>query len=231
MKGFIVALAGFGLLAVSALAQVPDAGKAATAPAPATGDLKDLKQKVAYGIGVTIAKQLKAQALDIDTDILVRGLRDALADKATLSDQQIREAMIAYQQEMLGKVKKEGEDFLAANKKKPGVRTTASGLQYQVVKEGTGKTPKDTDTVSVHYEGKLIDGTVFDSSYKRGQPQDLQVNGVIKGWTEALKMMKVGSKWKLFIPSDLAYGASPRPGGPIRPHDTLIFDIELLGVK
>ncbi len=232
MKGFIVAAAGLGLVAATALAQAPDAGKAATAPAASsTGDLKDLKQKVSYGIGVTIAKQLKAQSLDIDADILARGLRDSLADKPLLNENQIREAMVAYQQEMLDKVKKEGETFLAANKKKPGINTTASGLQYQVVKEGAGKQPKDTDTVTVNYEGKLLDGTVFDSSYKRGEPASFPVNGVIKGWTEALKLMKVGSKYKLFIPSELAYGASPRPGGPIRPHDTLIFDVELLEVK
>jgi len=245
MKGFIVATAGLMLLAVSALAQVPEPGKAATAPPPAAAaapasdasGLKDLKQKFSYGIGVTIAKQIKAQALDLDSELLIRGIREALADKAVLNDQQVRETMAAYQQEMMGKAKeamgkakKEGEDFLAANKKKPGVITTTSGLQYQVLKEGTGKSPKDTDTVTVNYEGKLIDGTVFDSSYKRGEPTSFPVNRVIKGWTEALQLMKVGSKWKLFIPSELAYGATP-PGAPIRPHDMLIFDVELLSVK
>lgn len=228
MKGFIVAVAGLSVLAVSALAQDPGAGKAAPS---AGGDLKDLKQKFSYGIGVSIAKQIKSQAIEIDPETLVRGLRDMLADKAVMNEQQIRQAMEAYQQELAGKVKKEGEEFLAANKKNKGVVTTASGLQYQVLKEGTGKSPKDTDTVTVNYEGKLINGEVFDSSYKRGQPATFPVNGVIKGWTEALKLMKVGSKWRLFIPSELAYGATPRPGGPIRPHDPLVFEVELLDVK
>ena len=128
------------------------------------------------------------------------------------------------------KNKKEGDAFLAANKAKPGVVTLPSGLQYKVIKEGTGQTPKATDTVTTNYRGTLIDGTEFDSSYKRNEPTSFPVNGVIRGWTEALQKMKVGSKWQLFIPADLAYGPNPQPGSPIGPNSVLIFDIELLGI-
>jgi FKBP-type peptidyl-prolyl cis-trans isomerase FklB len=124
-----------------------------------------------------------------------------------------------------------GQEFLQQNSKKEGVKTLADGLQYKVVKEGTGKTPKATDRVSVHYRGTLIDGTEFDSSYKRGEPAEFPVNRVIHGWTEALQLMKEGSKWMLYIPADLAYGEGGTPGGPIGPNETLIFEVELLKVK
>jgi len=133
-------------------------------------------------------------------------------------------------QQLADKNQKEGEVFLAENKKKKGVITLPSGLQYQVIKEGTGKIPKATDTVTTHYRGTLIDGTEFDSSYKRGEPASFPVNGVIKGWTEALQLMKVGSKWQLFIPSNLAYGPQGA-GQAIGPNATLIFEIELLSIK
>jgi FKBP-type peptidyl-prolyl cis-trans isomerase FklB len=235
MKYRMIAAVGLGLVAASALAD--DKGAAQGDP-----ELKDLKQKASYSLGIDIGRKLKAQAIDLDGDLVSRGIKDALGGKSAMSDADMRTAMMTFQQELLAKQnavaqvqaeknKKEGEDFLAANKKKPGVVTLPSGLQYQVVKEGTGKTPKATDTVTTNYEGKLIDGTVFDSSYKRGEPASFPVNGVIKGWTEALQLMKAGSKWKLFIPSELAYGANPRPGGPIGPNAVLIFDIELLDVK
>jgi FKBP-type peptidyl-prolyl cis-trans isomerase FklB len=224
MKGFIIAAAGLALIGVTALGQAEKA-----APAPGGGsELKDLKQKASYGIGLGIGKQFKSQSIDIDPDTLARGIKDSLEGKPALTDEQVGEVMKAFQEEMLGKVKKESEAFLAENAKKKGVVTTKSGLQYQVLKEGTGQPPKPTDSVTVNYEGKLINGTVFDSSYKRGQPASFQVNEVIKGWTEALQLMKPGSKYRLFIPSELAYGATPRGGGPIRPHDALIFDVELL---
>ena len=128
-------------------------------------------------------------------------------------------------------VLRKGEAFLDENGKKEGVKTLPSGLQYRVLKEGDGKHPKRADQVVLQYKGTLIDGREFDSSYKRGEPAKFGVSGVIKGWTEALQLMKAGSKWRLYIPSELAYGASPRPGGPIRPHDPLVFEVELLDVK
>jgi FKBP-type peptidyl-prolyl cis-trans isomerase FklB len=137
---------------------------------------------------------------------------------------------MAAREEGLGKNKAEGEKFLADNKKKEGIKTTASGLQYKVITAGTGKTPKATDTVKTHYRGTLINGTEFDSSYKRGEPAEFPVNGVIKGWTEALQLMKEGAKWQLFIPSELAYGERGA-GRDIGPNSTLIFDIELISVK
>ena len=159
-------------------------------------------------------------------------MKDALGGKnPRLTDQQIQEALAAYQQEMMAKKAKEGEIFLAENKKKDGVVTLPSGLQYKVLKAGTGKTPKATDTVTVNYEGRLIDKTVFDSSAKQGQPVSFQVGGVIKGFSEALQLMKVGSKWEVYIPSNLAYGATPPPGSRITPNAPLIFDLELVDVK
>lgn len=227
MKGLFIAAAGLAILAVSALAQVPEPGKAA---AGASGSPTDLQKKIAYGIGVSFGKQLKAQPLELDVEAMVQGLRDEIAGKANMSDQQLREVMTSFQQEVIKKMKQAGEDFLAANKKKPGVMTTPSGLQYQVLKQGNGKTPKDSDTVVMSYEGKLTNGTVFDASAKHGGPQPFQVNGVIPGWTEALKLMKEGSKWRVFIPTNLAYNDRP-PGPPIKPFDVLIFDMELVQVK
>jgi len=224
MKGFIIAAAGLALIGITALGQAEKA-----APAGGAG-LKDLKQKASYGIGLNIGKQFKSQSLDLDPDTLARGIKDSLEGKPALTDEQIGEVMKAFQEEMLAKVKKESEAFLAENKEKKGVVTTKSGLQFQVLKEGSGNPPKATDTVTVNYEGKLINGTEFDSSYKRGKPASFQVNEVIKGWSEALQLMKPGSKYRLFVPSELAYGATPRGGGAIRPHDALIFDVELLGV-
>jgi len=157
-----------------------------------------------------------------------------------MTEQEIQETLKTFQQEMAAKQaektkqlaeinKKEGEAFLAENKKKEGVKTLPSGLQYKILTEGSGKTPKETDTVTTHYRGTLIDGTEFDSSFKRGQPASFTVNGVIKGWTEALQLMKEGSKWQLFIPSDLAYG-DRGAGGQIGPHATLIFEVELISI-
>src|SRR6059036_4041239 len=200
--------------------------------------LKDQKDKVSYGIGMNIGLNLSRQKVDISPDVLAAGLKDALAGKPQLTPDQVKDVMAQFEKDMEQKQKQAGEKnktegakFLEENKKKPGVKTTASGLEYKVEKEGTGAQPKATDMVTVNYRGTLIDGTEFDSSYKRGQPASFQVNGVIKGWTEALQLMKAGSKWRLYIPSELAYGATPRPGGPIRPHDPLVFEVELLDVK
>jgi FKBP-type peptidyl-prolyl cis-trans isomerase FklB len=199
--------------------------------------LKDQKDKVSYSIGLQIGFNLSRQKVDISPDVLAAGIKDALAGKPQLSPDQIKEIMTTFEKDMEQKQKEAGEKnktegakFLEENKKKDGVKTTASGLQYKVLKEGNGAQPKATDTVSVNYRGTLINGTEFDSSYKRGQPATFPVNGVIKGWTEALQLMKVGSKYQLFIPSSLAYGeraVSPDLGA----NSTLIFEVELLDAK
>lgn len=204
--------------------------------------LKTQKEKISYIIGTDIGKNLKKQSIDVNPELLFKGIKDAFAgDKFLLTDQEIQEVMGAFQQEMIAKQsekmskvaaanKKEGEAFLDANKKKDSVITLPSGLQYKVIVEGTGKTPTVNDTVTTHYRGTLIDGTEFDNSYKRGEPTTFPVNGVIAGWTEALQLMKAGSKWKLYIPSNLAYG-DRGAGQLIGPGATLIFDIELISVK
>ena len=205
-------------------------------------ELKSEKEKVSYSIGLEIGSSFKKQAMDIDTDALAAGIKDAIsANKPLLTENEIKEVMAAFQKGMAAKQaekmkalgeknSKEGDAFLAENKKKEGVKTTASGLQYKVITAGNGPMPKDTDTVSVNYRGTLIDGTEFDSSYKRGEAVSFPVNGVIKGWTEALQLMKVGSKWQLFIPSNIAYGERGA-GGQIGPNATLIFEVELLSIK
>jgi FKBP-type peptidyl-prolyl cis-trans isomerase FklB len=199
--------------------------------------LKDQKDKVSYSIGMQIGFNLARQKVDINADILAAGIKDALANKPQLTPDQVKDVMAQFEKDMeqkqkeLGeKNKTEGAKFLEENKKKPDVKTTASGLQYKLIKDGTGAQPKATDMVTVNYRGTLIDGTEFDSSYKRGQPATFPVNGVIKGWTEALQLMKAGSKYQLFIPANLAYGE--RAMGPdIGPNSTLIFEVELQEVK
>jgi FKBP-type peptidyl-prolyl cis-trans isomerase FklB len=204
--------------------------------------LKSQKEKVSYSIGINIGNNIKQFPGDIDLDIVTKGFKDALSGaKPLLSEEEMRTVMTAFQKEISAKQaemmksqgeknKKEGEAFLAENKKKEGVKTLPSGLQYKVIKEGTGKTPKATDKVSTHYQGTLINGTEFDSSYKRGTPAEFPVNGVIPGWTEALQLMKVGSKWQLFVPSKLAY--NEKGAGPlIGPNAVLIFTLELLAIK
>jgi len=206
-------------------------------------ELKTQKEKASYAIGMDMGNSLKRNNIDIDPDILGKAIKDVLAGtKPLMTDQEARATMIALQKELQAKQqekmkvqgeknKKEGDAFLAENKKKKGVKTLPSGLQYAVLVEGKGKTPKADDTVSVNYKGSLIDGTEFDSSYKRGEPATFQVGGVIKGWTEALQLMKEGSKWRLVIPADLAYGAQGTPNGPIGPGAVLIFEVELLSIK
>jgi FKBP-type peptidyl-prolyl cis-trans isomerase FklB len=199
--------------------------------------LKDQKDKVSYSIGMQIGFNLARQKVDINPDILAAGIKDSLAGKPQLNPDQVKDVMAQFEKDMeqkqkeLGeKNKTEGAKFLEENKKKPGVKTTASGLEYIVEKEGSGTPPKATDMVTVNYRGTLIDGTEFDSSYKRNQPATFPVNGVIKGWTEALQLMKPGAKYKLFIPANLAYGE--RAMGPdIGPNSTLIFEVELMEVK
>jgi len=201
-----------------------------------------LEERVSYGIGMNIARDFKKQEFKVDPDLLAQGIKDTQAGGETLMTDEEVQATIAELQKILqvkqaekAKVlgeanKKAGDEFLATNAKKDGVKTTASGLQYKVIEKGAGKVPAATDKVQVHYLGTLIDGTEFVSSYKRGQPATFPVNGVIKGWTEALQLMKEGAKYQLYIPADLAYGE--RGAGPaIGPNSTLIFDVELLKVN
>ena len=200
--------------------------------------LKDLKDKVSYSIGLDLGFNFKKQNLELNPDALLAGVKDALGGKQPLlNENEVKETMTALTKEIENKQKalaeqnvKDGEKFLAENKKKEGVKTTASGLQYKVIKEGTGPKPKLTDAVVANYRGTLINGTEFDSSYKRGQPATFPLTGVIKGWTEALQLMKVGSKYQLFIPPNLAYG--DRAMGPaLGPNSTLIFEVELVGIQ
>lgn len=200
--------------------------------------LKDQKDKVSYILGMDIGNNLKKQSISVNPKIFAKGIEDALAGtKSLLTEQEVQETMVAFQKEVMAKQaevakknKAEGDAFLAENKKKEGVKILPSGLQYKVIKGGTGKKPKSNDTVTVNYRGTLIDGTEFDSSYKRGQPATFQVSGVIPGWTEALQLMEEGAKWQLFIPSSLAYGERGA-GGVIGPNAALIFEVELISIQ
>lgn len=206
-------------------------------------ELKTQKDKLSYAIGLDMGNSLKKNGLDVDPDVLVKAIKDVFSGgKPLMTDQEVRATLMAVQKDLQAKQqervkaqgeknKKEGEAFLAKNKTKDGVKTLSSGLQYKVLTEGKGKSPKASDTVTVQYRGTLIDGTEFDSSYKRGQAATFPVGGVIKGWTEALQLMKEGSKWELVIPADLAYGESGTPGGPIGPGAVLIFEVELVSIK
>lgn len=216
---------------------------ASTVFAAGTTELKTPKDKVSYAIGMDMANSLKRNAIEVDPEILGQAMRSVLTGQKTiLTDEEVKTTLTELQKEMQAKQqekmkaegeknKKEGEAFLADNKKKEGVKTLPSGLQYKVMTEGKGKSPKATDTVSVQYRGTMIDGTEFDSSYKRGQAATFPVNGVIKGWTEALQLMKEGAKWQLFIPADLAYGEAGAGGGPIGANATLIFEVELVSIQ
>ncbi|MCP5523533.1 MAG: FKBP-type peptidyl-prolyl cis-trans isomerase [Verrucomicrobiales bacterium] len=199
-------------------------------------DLKDGRQKFCYSLGLSIANSLSNLDVTLDDaelQLMVDGLKDQASGKPALNPEEmaaaLREFQLAAGKALAEKAKAEGEAFLAENKQKDGVTTLASGLQYQVEKEGSGTSPSATDRVSVNYRGTFIDGKEFDSSYKRGQPAQFGVGGVIKGWTEALQLMKPGAKWKLFVPSDLAYGERGM-GRSIPPNSTLIFEVELLEV-
>jgi FKBP-type peptidyl-prolyl cis-trans isomerase FklB len=208
--------------------------------APAVA-LKTQKDKFSYALGMNLGTSLQKQSVPVDPAILARGLRDALAGKTQMTDDEARAAIMAVQTEMRKKMedsrqaagagnKKEGDAFLAANKAKEGVTTLPSGLQYKILTAGTGPKPTATDSVVCNYRGTLINGKEFDSSYKRGQPATFPVNGVIKGWTEALQLMPVGSKWQLFVPADLAYG-DRGAGADIGPGSTLIFEVELMSIQ
>jgi len=228
---------------------------AVTVPAQAESKLKSKADKLGYSIGLDFAKSIESlsQEVDVNSKMVIKGFEDAMEGKDVLiTQEEFKQVMQEFQAEMqekqakmqqeamekqskeMAKVgeknSKEGDAFLAKNAKEKGVKTTASGLQYRVLKEGTGQSPKETDQVETHYKGTLIDGTEFDSSYKRGEPAVFPLNAVIPGWTEALQLMKVGGKNKIFVPAKLAYG--PRgAGGVIGPNATLIFEIELLSIK
>ena len=204
--------------------------------------LKTQGDKVSYSMGLDIGRMLKMQGVDVDLELLTKGLKDAyIGNQALLTDEEMLEVLSTFKKEFLTKQqelakqqgeknKKEGEIFLETNKKKEGVQTLPSGLQYKVVKAGSGKKPTTTDTVTVHYRGTLIDGKEFDSSYLRGKPATFPVNAVIPGWTEALPLMEEGAKWELFIPSNLAYGERGA-GRDIGPNATLIFEVELISIE
>src|SRR5580692_4315501 len=227
-----------------ATAPKPAAAKpgSTVAKKPAVLTLKTQKDKASYAIGLNIGKSMHKDTVDVDPSILLRGLKDGLAgSKPLLTDDEARATMVALQADLRKKQeekmlvqgeanKKEGETFLAENKTKDGVVALPSGLQYKILKEGTGPKPVATDTVVCNYKGTLIDSTEFDSSTKHGGPATFPVSGVIKGWTEALQLMPVGSKWQLFVPSDLAYGQRGAGGG-IAPNSTLIFEVELVSIK
>ena len=191
---------------------------------------------LSYSLGVVLASNLKSQGFStISSDELAKGFGDSLEENAALSveeaDAKIREVMTKIQEEKAADAKAEGEAFLSENAEKDGVSVTDSGLQYNHESEGKGESPTAEDTVTVHYKGTLINGTEFDSSYKRGEPISFPLNGVIPGWTEGLQLMKVGGKTTFYIPQELAYGARPNPNGPIPPYAALIFDVELIDIK
>lgn len=229
--------------AAPAKAQTATTKKApVTAKSATTLTLKTQREKASYALGMKIGGDLRRQSVNtaVDPAITARGLKDALAGtKALLTEDEEKAALMQLQTEIRTKQeakakeasapnRKDGDAFLAANKGKDGVVTLPDGLEYKIITAGTGAKPTASDTVTVNYKGTLIDGTEFDSSYKRGQPATFPVGGVIKGWTEALQLMPVGSKWQLFIPTDLAYGDAGRPGIP--PGATLVFEVELVSI-
>ena len=240
------------LLICSALTSYAEDAKPSPSPtdnASPTSAIKDDKDKISYSLGVDIGRTLQRLELDLNIPALSQGIADVLGNKPkALTDDQVQQTLQAFQQQMMQKQqeamskkqdemksvaeknKADGKKFLDDNAKKPGVKTTASGLQYKVIKEGAGAKPGDSDIVETNYRGTTIDGKEFDSSAKHGSSFTLPVNGVIKGWAEALKMMPLGSKWQIYVPSELAYGDEGY-GDDIPPGSTLVFDLELLSIK
>jgi FKBP-type peptidyl-prolyl cis-trans isomerase FklB len=255
MRQFVMMVAGLALCAGAIYAarvyaqNNPARDPGAAAAAAPVVDSKDAAVIASYGIGQRTGRSIKDDGVDVDLEAFIQGIKDGAAGaKPKYSEQQVRAAFMIFQKNMQAKEKvmqtkeeakqkvageknlREGQAFLAKNKTKAGVKTTASGLQYEVLRAGAGATPKASDTVKVHYEGTLLDGTVFDSSIKRNEPAVFPVGGVIPGWTEALQLMKVGDKWRVFIPSELAYGARGA-GRDIGPNAVLAFEVELLGIE
>lgn len=208
---------------------------------PQAGKPESVADRASYAIGYQFGRQFKQNEITVNNDLLMKGLRDGLAGgQASLTDEEMQTAVQAFQQQFMQqqaekqkvqgeKNKSEGEAYLAKNKERAGVKTTASGLQYEVVKEGTGPQPKATDTVTVHYKGTLTDGTEFDSSYQRNEPATFALKDVIAGWTEGLQLMKVGSKYKLYVPAALAWGEQGR-GPVIGPNAAVVFEVELISI-
>lgn len=225
-KNFLPVLAGFVMLLSSCSKEVNT-----------HVSLKTNTDSLSYALGVEIGNSFQSANFDkINYDILIKGLAAAMEDKdIAIPEEKIKPTIQKFALEARNKKMEknleEGRAFLEKNKEKEGVKVTDSGLQYEVIKEGTGVSPVETDTVVCDYTGTLIDGTEFDSSVKRGKPATFPLNRVIKGWTEGLQLMKVGSKYKFYIPTELAYGEKVRPGGPIEPNMALIFEVELLDVK
>jgi len=234
MKKFAAVVMVYSLAVISSLAQ-DEAAESAT-------PFDNLADRASYAIGFQMGSGMKMQGIEVNPDLVHRGLKDGLeGSKPAMTTEQVQETLMDFQQSqqqaMAERRQKqseenvvEGRKFLEANKEKEGVKVMASGLQYEILKEGDGEKPSATDTVLAHYTGTLIDGTVFDSSVERGRPSEFPVNRVIRGWTEALQQMPVGSKWRLYIPSDLAYGERGAPP-MIGPNAVLIFDVELLEIK
>ena len=232
----------FCVLLLPALACTPGGAVPGESAAGAQSKPESVQDRASYGIGYNFGKNFSDQGIDANLDLLVDGLRAGFGDDAPiLTEEEMQTALNEFQQEVQTtqqakqaeagvKNKQEGEAFLAENAQREGVSATESGLQYEVMVAGTGAKPAATDTVSVHYHGTLIDGTVFDSSVERGQPAEFPLNGVISGWTEGLQLMGVGSKWKLFLPPELAYGERGT-GAQIGPGSTLVFEVELLEIK
>lgn len=231
----------FCLLLVSSLLFI---GCNSNSGSSGSASLESKVDSVSYSLGYQNGQFLKQRSMtDVDPELLKAGLEDALEEQdAQLSDAEMQQVVRSFQMEAQKKAqqqkvkeaeenKKKGEDFLAENKEKEGVKVTDSGLQYKVLEEGSGVSPDTTDKVRVNYKGTLIDGTVFDSSYERGEPVTFPLNRVIPGWTQGLQLMKEGAKYKFFIPGDLAYGQNPPPRSPIGPNETLIFEVELLKVN
>ena len=232
-RGLTMAAAALGILLLSGVTSFAADKKL---------ELKTEKDKVSYGIGMSIGQDFKRQGIDVDVDILSQAIQDVLkGNTLAMSEKEFQETLNQFKQKMMAKQEaerkeqgeknlKEGEDFLKANAKMKGVVTLPSGLQYQVIEKGTGKTPTKDSTVTVDYKGTLIDGTVFDSSYKRGKPATFKVSNVIPGWTEGLQLMQEGARYRFYIPAKLAYGE--RGAGPvIGPNSTLIFEVDLKKVQ
>ena len=232
-RGLTMAAAAMGILLLSGVTSFAADKKL---------ELKTEKDKVSYGIGMSIGQDFKRQGIDVDVDILSQAIQDVLkGNTLAMSEKEFQETLNQFKQKMMAKQEaerkeqgeknlKEGEDFLKANAKMKGVVTLPSGLQYQVLEKGTGKAPTKDSTVTVDYKGTLIDGTVFDSSYKRGKPATFKVSNVIAGWTEGLQLMQEGARYRFYIPAKLAYGE--RGAGPvIGPNSTLIFDVDLKKVQ